>query len=98
MKENDTKGIADAEMILIRRTSKCTGIDHMRNYIKRIKTKAIWDKILNTSIKAFEEFCLLRHNTLQSVETQQIFRKNVSPLSSQLKGKPNKKQHEAGKK
>jgi hypothetical protein len=32
--------------------------------------------------KKFEEFCLLGHNAVQSVEREPAFRKNISPPSS----------------
>jgi hypothetical protein len=39
----------------------------------------------------FEEYCLLGYNAVQSVESQQTFRRNVSPPSSGSKDKASKK-------
>jgi hypothetical protein len=41
--------------------------------------------------KTGEEFYLLGHNAMYSVESQTTFQKNTSPLSTGLKNKPSKK-------
>jgi hypothetical protein len=38
-----------------------------------------------------EEFCLLRNNAVQTVESQPIFRRNMSPPFSGSKNTPSKK-------
>jgi hypothetical protein len=43
-----------------------------------------------------EGFYLLGDNAMYSVESQPALRRKMSPPSSELKSKPNKKQHETG--
>jgi hypothetical protein len=51
-------------------------------------------KILGSHSGDYEEFYLLGYNDVSSVESQQTFRRNMSPPSSESKNNPSKKQAE----